>query len=150
MTTSRLNRATTGGLLASCVVTSVALAGCTNTVSLTPGPRGTSPYCTGIESSAPVSVANQLIRETSPQDSGVLAWGDPVITLTCGVMRPKSLEATSQLVSVNGVDWYPEKLTRGQRFTSVNTPEYVQVDIPEFYESASGVLVDLATALLTN
>lgn len=150
MITSRLNRATAGYVVAGCVVVGVALAGCTNTVSLTPGPQGTSSYCAEVESSAPVSVANQLIRETSPQDSGVLAWGDPVITLTCGVMRPSSLEATSQLISVNGVDWYPEKLTRGQRFTSVNTPEFVQVDIPAFYESASGVLVDLATALATN
>lgn len=145
MITSRLNRVTAG-----CVVAGLALAGCTNTVSLTPGPEGTSTYCAEIESSAPVSVANQLIRETSPRDSGVLAWGDPVITLTCGVMRPNSLVATSQLISVNGVDWFPEKLTRGQRFTSVNTPEFVQIDIPEFYESASGVLVDLATVLRTN
>lgn len=136
--------------LVTCVAVGTLLVGCSNTVNLTPGPGGSSQYCISVTSSAPITVAEQLIRETNPENSGTLAWGDPVISLTCGVARPTSLTATSQLIAVNGVDWLPEKLTRGQRFTSVNTPEYVQVDIPEAYEPASSALVDLAAALATS
>jgi hypothetical protein len=61
-----------------------------------------------------------------------------------------SLQPTSQLISVNGVDWLPEELTQGQRFTTINTTEFVEVDIPSNYESSSGILVDLANAFPIN
>ena len=133
-----------------CVVVGISVTGCSNSLELAPAPGGTTTYCIEVENSAPVSVADQLVRETNPGDSGTVAWGDPAITLRCGVTRPVSLTATSQLISINGIDWLPEELTKGQRFTSINTPEYVQVDVPKNYEPAGNALIDLAEALATS
>ena len=133
-----------------CVVVGISVTGCSNSLELAPAPGGTTTYCIEVENSAPVSVADQLVRETNPSDSGTVAWGDPAITLTCGVARPDALTATSQLISINGIDWLPEELTKGQRFTSTNTPEYVQVDVPKNYEPAGNALIDLAEALATS
>lgn len=126
------------------------LVGCSQQISVEPGPTGSSAYCTALTQSLPVEIAGVLVRSTSAPKQGVTAWGDPAIVLRCGVVEPTSLQPTSQLISVNGVDWLPEKLTQGQRFTSLNSTEFVEVNIPSVYESTSGVLVDLAAAFPTN
>jgi hypothetical protein len=48
------------------------------------------------------------------------------------------------------VDWFPEPLSNGTRFTSVNTSEFIEVNIPNTYEPASNMLVDLARAFPTS
>lgn len=126
------------------------VSGCSQQLTVDPGLNGESAYCIELTRSLPVEIAGELIRSTSASDSGVTAWGDPAIVLRCGVARPETLLPTSQLIAVNGVDWLPEKLTNGQRFTSVNTLEHVEVNIPSDYESASGILVDLADAFPTS
>ena len=123
----------------------VLLVGCSQQLSVEPGPAGSSAYCAALTQSLPVEIAGVLVRSTSAPKQGVTAWGDPAI-----VVEPASLQPTSQLISVNGVDWLPEKLTQGQRFTSLNSTEFVEVNIPSNYESTSGVLVDLAAAFPTN
>jgi hypothetical protein len=133
-----------------CVTGLTVLAGCSQHITVDPGRNGESAYCIELTESLPVEVMGELIRSTSASDSGVVAWGDPPIVLRCGVVRPATLQPTSQLISVDDVDWLPQELTNGQRFTSVNTPEYVEVNIPSDYESASGILVDLAAALPIN
>ena len=124
--------------------------GCPQHLSVEPGPNGSSEYCTELSQSLPVEISGELLRTTTASDRGVAAWGDPAIVLRCGVEEPMSLQPTSQLLSVNGVDWLPEELTQGQRFTTINTLEFVEVDIPSNYESSSGILVDLADAFPTN
>jgi len=126
------------------------LSGCSQTLSVDPGPFGENPYCLNLIAKIPVELGGELIRTTDAGTEGVAAWGDPAIVMRCGVIQPPSLEATSQLFTINGIDWLPEELTSGQRFTSMNTPSFVEVNIPEAYDPASGVLVDLATALATN
>jgi Protein of unknown function (DUF3515) len=123
---------------------------CSQHINVESGPEGGSAYCIELTDSLPVDVDGELIRGTSPSDTGTSAWGDPAIVLRCGVVKPSSLQPTSQLISINGVDWLPQQLTNGQRFTSVNTSEYVEVNIPSDYESASGILVDLAAAFPIN
>lgn len=126
------------------------LVGCSQQLNVEPGLTGASDYCTTLTQSLPVEIAGELIRSTTRSDQGVAAWGDPAIVLRCGVIEPVSLQSTSQLISVNGVDWLPEELTQGQRFTSVNSTEFVEIDIPSDYEFSSGILVDLAAAFPTN
>lgn len=126
------------------------VSGCTQQLSVEPGLNGSSEYCTELSQSLPVEIAGELLRATTASESGVTAWGDPAIVLRCGVEEPMSLQPTSQLLSVNGVDWLPEELTQGQRFTTINTKEFVEVNIPANYESSSGILVDLANAFPIN
>jgi len=126
------------------------LSSCAQHLSIEPGATANSKFCTDLIADMPVELAGQLIRSTKPTDSGATAWGDPAIVLRCGVSEPTSLTSTSQLIAINGVDWFPELLTDGTRFTSVNTSEFIEVNIPNVYEPASNLLVDLARAFPTS
>jgi hypothetical protein len=63
------------------------------------------------------------------------------------VPQPEALVPTAQLVTVNGVDWLPEELTRGWRFTTTGRVAFVEVDVPEAYRPEVDALVDLADAV---
>jgi len=147
---SRIHKGEVPFSLAAISLCMAMLSGCSQTLSIDPGPFGENPYCIHLMSRIPVELGGALIRTTDAGAEGVAAWGDPAIVMRCGVIQPPSLEATSQLFTINEIDWLPEELTSGQRFTSMNTPSFVEVNIPEGYDPASGVLVDLAPALATN
>jgi hypothetical protein len=127
-----------------------ALAGCVQHMEIEPGSTGKSSFCLKLIQGLPVEIANQLLRSTKPTDTGTAAWGDPAIVLRCGVLKPQSMTATSRIISINSIDWFQEPLTEGNRFTSVNTSEYIEINIPNSYEPASSILVDLANALPNN
>jgi len=59
------------------------------------------------------------------------AWGATPVVLRCGVGRPGALTATSQLTTVDGVDWLPERLQHGVRFTAIGRVAYVEVTVPD-------------------
>jgi hypothetical protein len=86
-------------------------------------------------------------RATSPDSSLTAAWGSPAVVLRCGVPRPAALEPTSQLVTIDGVDWFPEQLSDGYRFTSYGRVADVQVRVPGTYAPEVNPLVDLAAAM---
>lgn len=113
----------------------------------TPSTTAVSQACDELDASLPETLAGQTSRTTSPDSPLTAAWGDPAITLTCGVPQPSALRATSQVVSVNGVTWFPEQLTAGYRFTTVGRTADVQVDVPDHYAPEAGVLTDIAGAL---
>lgn len=126
------------------------LTSCSQWLTVEAGPTGSVLFCTNLSQALPVEVADELIRATSSSDQGVTAWGDPAIVLRCGVKLPESYTPTSQLLTTNGIEWLPEKLSQGQRFTTINTTELIEVNIPANYESVSGILIDLAKAFPTN
>jgi len=128
----------------------ISIGGCAQHLTIEPGAGGGSSFCGNLVSGLPVELGNQLIRSTKPADSGIAAWGDPAIVLKCGVSAPASMTASSQLISINGVDWFQESLTNGNRFTSVNTSEFIEINIPNAYEPAAGLLIDLANAFPTS
>lgn len=121
----------------------IVVTSCGSTLNISPGPNGEAPYCQELVASLPVSVVGNLARATTNSSKGIRAWGDPPIYVRCGVAKPVTLSATSQLFSINGVDWYPEEFDSGTQFTSVNTGEYIEVAIPREYDPAASVLVDL-------
>ena len=67
--------------------------------------------------------------------------------MRCGVANPAALTPTSQLVTVDGVDWLPEQLTEGYLFTSVGREVNVEVSVPDDYSPEADVLVDLSPVL---
>jgi hypothetical protein len=68
--------------------------------------------------------------------------------MRCGVERPKALKATSQLNTVNGIDWLVEERDGGHVFTTVARAAYVEVTVPAAHDPQVGPLVDLAPAML--
>jgi len=93
----------------------------------------------------PATVLDEKRRAVDP---GVLsaAWGDPTITLRCGVAKPPTLGATSACFEVNGVGWFAEQATGGYLFTAVGRSVYVEVGVPSAYAPEANALVDVAAA----
>jgi hypothetical protein len=120
---------------------------CSSSLRVEPGEGSGSQFCTELGAILPVSIAGALLRSTNPDSPGTKAWGDPAIVTRCGVAEPTTYSATSQLLVVNGVSWYPEELQAGVRFTSLKTPELVEVSIPSAYESTADILTELSSDL---
>jgi hypothetical protein len=103
--------------------------------------------CTALHAALPAELDAQSSRTTTPESVLTAAWGRPAITLRCGVATPTALTPTSQLLRVNGVDWLPEQLTAGYRFTTVGRVANVQVDVPDDYAPEADALTSLADPL---
>jgi hypothetical protein len=76
-------------------------------------------------------------RGTDPSSPYTAAFGDPAVTVRCGVGNVK-YDPTSNVVTVNGVDWLT--LTddaHERRYLSYQTPFRVEVTIPAKYLPAN-------------
>lgn len=110
-----------------------------------PRPAGAAAQaCRALSTLLPERLDGESRRELEPQSPFTAAWGDPAIVLRCGVARPAALRRTSELASVNGVDWFAEQLTAGYLFTSTGRVANVEVTVPDDYAPEVDPLVDLA------
>lgn len=80
---------------------------------------------------------------TEPRSPLVRAYGGGRYVVRCGVPRPADLRPTSQLFTVDGVDWFVQEGPRRVRCTAVGRAAFVELSLPAG-ESAAGPLVDLA------
>lgn len=103
--------------------------------------------CEQLNSALPSSVLTAVRRTTDPQTPTTAAWGDPPITLRCGVEKPPELEPTSTLLTVDGVDWLPVTRSAGYVFTAVGRVTYVEVAVPNSYAPETEVLPGLSGAV---
>ncbi|WP_231330752.1 DUF3515 domain-containing protein [Actinomadura graeca] len=109
-----------------------------------PPPRpdaATERLCQGLR--LPEKVHGQSGRDTSPDSPLTAAWGSPAIALRCGVPRPPTLRPESQLVTINGIDWFGEPVDRPVTFTAVARQAYVEVTVPAKYAPPGNVLIEL-------
>lgn len=104
--------------------------------------------CAALMAALPETVLDQRRRAVEPGELSA-AWGDPTITLRCGVDRPPGLGAASECFEVNGVGWFAEEAQGGYLFTTIGRPVYVQVGVPTAYAPEANALVDLADAVRT-
>jgi hypothetical protein len=122
--------------------------GCSGAVALAePEPdAGGRATCTALLAALPDHVLESTRRPTEP---GVLtrAWGDPPITLRCGVEPPPGLTPSSECLEVNGVGWFSEDAEGGVLFTTVGRAVFVEVGVPHAYAPEVNPLVDLAAAV---
>ena len=126
----------------------LALTGCVGPVQVaepTPAPADRA-TCDAVLAALPDQVLESTRRPTEP---GVLsrAWGDPPITLRCGVPAPPGLTASSECLEVNGVGWFAEAASGGTLFTTIGRAVFVEVGVPQDYAPEVDVLVDLAAAV---
>ena len=87
-------------------------------------------------------------RPVDPDSLLTAAYGDPPVAVRCGVADPAALVATSELVTVNGIDWFPEELTEGWLMTTVGRAANVEITVPEAQGPAPSVAADLAPTIL--
>lgn len=102
--------------------------------------------CADLMAALPSLVLDEERRTVRPGARSA-AWGDPTITLRCGVDRPPSLNAGSQCIEVNGIGWFTEEVAAGYLFTTIGRVAYVEVGVPHAYAPEASALVDLADAV---
>ena len=113
-----------------------------------PGPDASGTrLCGGLHDRLPDAVRGQSRRETRPESGLTAAWGTPAIALRCGVPRPPAMRQTSELVTVNGVSWFPLPPDRPVTFTALGRQAYVEVTVPAKYAPPGDVLIELTTAI---
>lgn len=107
--------------------------------------------CARFIAKVPDRVADQAARQVDQPDQGA-AWGDPAITLRCGVGTPEGFTPTATCQEVNGVGWYipqdqldssPETFT----ITTIGRSPRIELTVPKAYLPPAAVLVDLAPAV---
>ncbi len=124
------------------------LAGCSGVVDLEPAdldPEAEA-ICADLLADLPRELAGQARRDVAPAGSGV-AWGDPAVTLRCGITDAQRLGPASECQVVDGVGWYPEQLPDGYRFTTLGRATPVEVVVPAAYAPEVGPLTELADAV---
>ena len=92
----------------------------------------------------PATVEGQSPRDTDPSSDLTAAYGDPPITVRCGVPDPEALTPAAQLFTVNDVDWFPEQQTDGYVFTTYRRQTNVEVTVPGEYSPEVGALTALS------
>jgi hypothetical protein len=136
--------------LAAVAALTLLLSGCSATVDApipSPIPPGADFLCASLKGSLPDEVLGQTTTATRPTSSFATAWGNPAIVVRCGVPDPRALTPTSQLLTVHGVDWFPEPLTSGVLFTSVGRTVNVEVAVPDAYEPEASALAEISPAV---
>lgn len=133
------------------LVPALLLSGCAKGVPVAvpdPEPTGQDALlCATLKADLPEKLLGQGTTATDPWSSLTTAWGDPAIVVRCGVPAPDALTETSQLLSVDGVDWFPEELERGYVFTTYGLALNVEVTVPDTYAPEAEALVELSPAV---
>ena len=111
--------------------------------------------CEALTKAAPHSVDKQTRRSTTPDSPLTAAWGNPAITLRCGVPEPtilvpgsRNYDPTAEEAYIDGVAWLIEKTGDGYRFTAAQRAVYIEVDVPSAYNPETGPLIDLSAAVI--
>jgi hypothetical protein len=113
-----------------------------------PTPEGADALaCATLKAQLPEPLDGLGKTATSPQSAFVTAWGDPAVVLRCGVPTPTTLEPTSQLITIDGVAWFPEQLERGYLFTTVGRAVNVEVSVPDAYSPEADKIVPISAAV---
>ena len=113
-----------------------------------PALSGSTAYvCSTAHSRLPDEVDGHTVTALDPRSPYTAGWGQPTIVWRCGVPTPAELTPTSQTIVVDGVQWFPQKLTDGYLFTTVGRSVNIDVSVPSAYSPEADVLVDLSPSI---
>ena len=101
--------------------------------------------CLAVTSQLPVKVRDLPARKVSAGPEQNAAYGEPPITVACGVARPvmcTSLDQTgsgcvpldTELLNMNRVCWYADQQATATTFTTMDREVPVRVTVPKQYE----------------
>ncbi|MEU3753199.1 DUF3515 domain-containing protein [Streptomyces olivoreticuli] len=114
-----------------------------------PSPSGKeATYCRALHKELPATLNGLKRRSGGPASEFTASWGDPAITLRCGVRKPlilmpgyKRYRPGSATWEVNGVEWMPEQQPDGSvRCTTSKREAWVEVTVPEKFTGEAGGL----------
>ena len=126
------------------------MAGCGGPVEVEPAdPSGADlRACEAFMADLPDTLADEDRRETDPDSDLTAAYGDPAITVRCGVGVPDGFDQASSCEVAEGVGWYlpPEQVDDPQADVTLTTPGFqpiVELRMPGDYRP-NGVAAALA------
>jgi hypothetical protein len=104
--------------------------------------------CLAVTSQLPNTVRDLAARKVSAGAEQNAAYGEPPLTVTCGVAQPvmcTSLEQTgsgcvpmdTELMNMNRVCWYAAEQAAATTFTTMDREVAVQVTVPKQYSQAA-------------
>jgi len=101
--------------------------------------------CQELVAALPTDLGDLPARPVDSSSPYVAAWGEPAVTLRCGVPRPPSFIATADVQQINGVAWFAERRGGTTAWIVVDRPVYVEVLVPA--ADASAPVARLSTAV---
>ena len=101
--------------------------------------------CQELISALPTDLGDLPARPVDSPSPYVAAWGEPAVTLRCGIARPPSFVATADVQQINGVSWFAERRGPTTAWVVVDRPVYVEVLAPA--AAASAPVARLSTAV---
>jgi hypothetical protein len=118
----------------------IILVGCGREVTVAPPDPTSAIGCAVLFESLPSELGEERRLTVTPETEQTAAWGAPPLIWRCGVAAPTAFGTGSQLVEVNGTDWFPEELSDGVRFTSVEAQPNIEITVPSVYPAPASVL----------
>jgi hypothetical protein len=99
-----------------------------------PNPKADAP-CTKLLGTLPITLAGLAGRPARSTWTYVAAWGDPAVTVRCGVPRPADLRAGSSdfVLGVNGVNFIQTLQHKTHVFVAIDRAAYIEVSVPDSY-----------------
>src|SRR3954469_12513796 len=93
--------------------------------------------CPALMSTLPLELTGEQSRRVQSDSPYAYAWGNPPITLICGVDRPAGYVVGVSAIQIHGVQWYVDTSDPDTTvWTTVDRPVYVQISLPSSVDSA--------------
>ena len=100
--------------------------------------------CASLVAALPQTLGGRSRRTTQPSPTTTAAWGDPPITLVCGVPAGSPLDDPYEF---DGVVWALHDIGPARSWTTKGRAVNVVVTVPDAYDGQAELLGSLATAL---
>ena len=108
----------------------------------------TAQVCLAVTSQLPTTLRDLPARKVSAGPEQNAAWGEPPITVACGVTQPTMCERVdgghpgcvpldATMYAMNGVCWWGQDLPATDVFTTMDREVAVQVTVPGSYEQTA-------------
>ena len=108
----------------------------------------TAQVCLAVTSQLPTTLRDLPARKVSAGPEQNAAWGEPPVTVACGVSRPVMCERVdggapgcvpldATMLRMNGVCWYGQDLPATDVFTTMDREVAVRVSVPGSYQQTA-------------
>ncbi|GAA3175008.1 DUF3515 domain-containing protein [Blastococcus jejuensis] len=103
--------------------------------------------CPALMEQLPLELAGEQSRRVRSDSPFAYAWGDPAVTLICGVDRPAGFAPDSALYQINGVFWLVDDSDPDTTvWTAVDRPVYVELRVPATIDSGPATVLSTTIA----
>lgn len=120
-------------------------------VAAAPAPGAAGTNCKNLMTALPADLAGSPKREVIGSPPGVAAWGDPAITLRCGLPTPQELTCSAQLTQVSNANGQPGvlwlQLSEGGQTTYLAADRAVRIAVTMPEGAGTAVIQELSSVI---